>query len=331
MKVIVIGTGFGSGVMAPAWRACGCEVVSLSSRDGEAIDAALGEGADLVSVHSPPFLHRDHVGRAFERGIPVLCDKPFGLDTQAAGAMLVQASTLGLPHFVNFELRFQPARAKAKALVAAGAIGALTHVSWTMFGNGLRAKPWGWLADAAQGGGWLGAYGAHTIDFLRWLTGSEVTQCGGIGRIEVPFREDAQGTSLAATAEDAFSAWLTLGGGVTAMIDSGFSGSVALPERVLLLGSEGALELLDDWQLVLHPREGREERWEFPQSREDRYGPAFATMLPAIRSALAGARPDGLASFDDGLAVTRVLDRLKVSAATVRSEQNFPGREKVHV
>ena len=64
MKVVVIGTGFGARVVAPAFAAAdGCEVVEVvSPRDSDAIATAVARtDVDLVSVHSPPFLHAEHV------------------------------------------------------------------------------------------------------------------------------------------------------------------------------------------------------------------------------------------------------------------------------
>ena len=53
------------------------------------------------------------------------------------------------------------------------------HLNWTFFGSGLRGRKYGWINDRELGGGWIGAYGSHLIDFTRWLFGSEVADCGG--------------------------------------------------------------------------------------------------------------------------------------------------------
>lgn len=316
MRVLVVGTGYGGQVMAPAYGREGHAVQVVSPRDGRALRAALDTMPDLVSIHSPPFLHGEHVSLALDRGLAVLCDKPFGRDATEACALRDRAQALGVANFVNFELRWQPARMKLRQLLRDGAIGALQHVSWTMFGDGLRRQKHGWLFERALGGGWIGAYGAHCVDLLRWLTGSEIVECGGFARTDVPRRPDGEGVPHTATAEDAFSAWFVLGNGSTASLDTGFSTSTNLPERVVFLGSEGALELIDDASIDLHRPGAPAERIEFPYST-DRYAPALAGWLPAVTAALEGGSalaPD----FSDGAAVTVVLDQLKATVFDVR-------------
>lgn len=313
MRVLVIGTGFGAGVMAPAFEREGFAVRVISPRDGKALRLALDESPDLVSIHSPPFMHREHVDLALDRGLAVLCDKPFGLDAADAAAMRDRAQALGAANFVNFELRWKPARIKLKQLLQGGAIGTLQHVSWTMFGDGLRQQKYGWLHDAALGGGWIGAYGAHGIDMLRWLTGSEIAECGGVVRADVAQRPDSSGVLRPVSAEDAFSAWFALDNGCTASFDTGFSTASSFPERILFLGSEGAIELIGDITLELRQAGLPPERIDFADAAESGYAPALRRWLPAVVQAMAERRP--LApDFSDGAAVTDVLDRLRASA-----------------
>jgi hypothetical protein len=72
VRVGVIGTGVGTRAVAPAFEATeGCTVVALvSPRDEDAVAALCArDDVDLISVHSPPFLDRDHVDRAVEHGL----------------------------------------------------------------------------------------------------------------------------------------------------------------------------------------------------------------------------------------------------------------------
>lgn len=312
MKVLIIGTGFGQQVMAPAYVRNGASVQVVSPRDVQAVDQAIGAGADLVSIHSPPFMHRRHVMMAFDRGLAVLCDKPFGANAAEAGEMRDRARELGLPNFLNFELRWQPARLRAKQLLDAGVIGDLGHVHWSMFGNALREQRYGWLFDAERAGGWLGAYGAHVIDAVCWWADAEVTQCGGMSRTEIPVRTDATGAAHPCTAEDAFSIWAVMRNGVTLNFDSAYSTSVTVPERAMLLGSEGALELLNDRELVLHRRDAPQEAISMLEHGPDHYAAALDPWLGEVLDALQTGRhltPD----FEDGVANTQVLDQLRAT------------------
>src|SRR5436309_11848598 len=108
MKVAVVGTGFGARVVAPAFDAAdGCEVVEVvSPRDEEAVTRAIERlDVDLVSVHSPPFLHAPHVRAALAAGKAVLCDKPFAMSGDEARALAEEAAAAGAIALCNFEFR----------------------------------------------------------------------------------------------------------------------------------------------------------------------------------------------------------------------------------
>ena len=74
VRVGVIGTGFGASSVAPAFEATDdCAVVEVVTPRDDAAVAALCARADvdLISVHSPPFLHLEHVrlgDRRWSRG-----------------------------------------------------------------------------------------------------------------------------------------------------------------------------------------------------------------------------------------------------------------------
>jgi predicted dehydrogenase len=213
MKVLTIGTGIGQRVVAPIYRRLGLEVDVVSPRDSDAVRSAFARDVDLVSIHSPPALHMQHVMMALQKGCAVLCDKPFGRDAAEARAMRDRAQDVGALNFLNFEFRRQPSRAQLKRMLQDGVIGPLKHISWTFIGSGLRHQTHRWLFDSAQAGGWIGAYGSHAIDTVRWLFDDEVKDCGGMSRIETPSRVDRQGVEQAATAEDAFTAWFVMARG----------------------------------------------------------------------------------------------------------------------
>lgn len=337
MKILVVGTGFGRYAMAPVYEALGCEVEVVSPRDGDALGAALARDFDLVSVHSPPFMHHQNVMQALDAGKNVLCDKPFGRNPAEAQAMHDRARDAGVLHFLNCEFRMRPSREKLKSLIAEGAIGTPQHVHFNFFSNGLRGRDHGWLTDAAQGGGWIGAYGSHFLDTLRWLFDSEIADCGGFTRIDTRMRPGKDGTPTASTAEDAFSAWFVMENGGTANIDTCFSGAVPIPTRLIVMGSEGALELVGDTRLLVRrlPKEvpgetlTREERIarsvmagkadeviEYPPPTGEAHEPALRPWLTAVLQAIRDNRqiePD----FSDGVKVAEAMADLRAKAVKV--------------
>lgn len=302
MRVVVIGTGFGKYAAAPAYQAVGFDVEVVSPRDEAAVKAALASDVDLVSVHSPPFMHLDHVMAAIDNGRPVLCDKPFGRNADEAVAMRDRAAQAGILNFLNFEFRFNESWAKVKELADSGAIGTPAHLSWTFFGSGLRGRKFGWINDRELGGGWVGAYGSHLIDYTRWLFGSEVIDCGGVTRME--------GSPPEATAEDGYSAWFVLGNGCTAAHDTGFAAAVPTIPRATLTGSGGSIELTADTTLVVHRPGEDPETFEFPPAPRRSPPPALSSFLTQVAEALRTGTQIA-PSFDDGVAVARTMDQLR--------------------
>lgn len=318
LRVVVVGTGFGARVVAPVFTATeGCAVVDVvSPRDDAAVAAACGRrDVDLVSVHSPPFLHAAHVGRALDAGHAVLCDKPFGRSATESAELLRAAEAAGVVHLVNFEFRFDPARARLRALVREGAIGSVEHVAWTHASAGSRVplRRFGWLFEQAKGGGWIGAWGSHAVDALRWIVGEpEPSTVRGHLRTTIPRRPGADGALRRCDAEDGFTASLLTSDGATIALDATFAAPVTLAPRLTLIGRVGVLECVADERVVLRRDDGtREVVAELPLGG-DRHLEPMRRWAEVVRDAVrtTGAPPDA-PTFADGLACARVLDALR--------------------
>jgi predicted dehydrogenase len=314
VRVGVIGTGFGARVVAPVFAATdGCEVVDVvSARDARGVAELCRRELDLVSVHSPPFLHAEHVRAAVSAGHHVLCDKPFGVHAREAEEMLGLAEAGEVVHAVNFEFRHQPARRRVHDLVHDGAVGPVEHVQWTSTNAVFRhpRREYGWLFDRSRGGGWVGAWGSHAVDALRWLLG-EIRDATARCRVTIPERPDADGRSRKVDAEDAFTAWLESEAGATAMLDSSSSAPVSTAHRILVEGADGVLENIGDGKVVWRRADGTRE--EFSEVRSEAGGDPHLVPMRRWAELLRDAVRDGepiVPSFADGLACRRVLDRL---------------------
>lgn len=317
MNVGVIGTGFGSRVVAPVFDATdGCRVVGVvSARDDAAVTALVTRAdVDLVSIHSPPYLHGAHVRLALHEGKAVLCDKPFALDPLDAAAMLGAAQAAGVVHLVNFEFRYHPARRLVRDLIRGGAIGEVEHISWVHLSAGTRVplRPFGWLFDRGLGGGWIGAWASHAVDTLRFCVG-EVVAATGSPRFDVRERPDGRGVVRECTAEDGLTAELELEGGVTVSIDSSFAATVNLPPRLTMLGSAGGIEVVADSRVTLRSAGGKRE--DIPLGVRDgaeRHEGPMRIWAEVVRDAVeSGITPDGAPTFADGHACDVVLARLR--------------------
>ncbi len=317
LRIGVIGRGFGARVVAPVFAAIdGCEVVDVVSPCEPLLVAELcarGD-VDLVSIHSPPFLHREHVERALDAGHAVLCDKPFGRNAAEAEAMTRAAEDAGVVHLVNFEFRFDPARRRLCEIVRAGRLGRVEHVHWTAWSSGSRVplRPYGWLFDRALGGGWVGAWGSHAVDYLRTVFGEIVTVSARC-RTVIPERPDPDGKLHRCTAEDSFTASLSTDTGTTITIDTSFAAPANLASRLVVVGSTGVLEDVGDRRLTIRDERGAREEIELDAPEGDLHLAPMRTWAHVVRDVVqAGTVLPGVPTFRDGLACARVLDRLRV-------------------
>jgi predicted dehydrogenase len=311
VRVGVIGTGFGASTVAPAFDATDdCTVVDVvTPRDDSAVASLCARSdVDLISVHSPPFLHVEHVCRAIEAGHAVHCDKPFGLDADESATMTELAKEAGIVNLLNFERRFDPGRERLRALLHDGAIGDPNHFQYSRF-IAAPGRPYTWLCSNELGGGWLAGQGSHLIDCCRWLFG-EIVEAVAVLRTALTERPDADGQLHRCDADDGFVASLRTATDVTAVIDCSLETPVSTPERMAVFGSAGMLELDDDG-IVLRAAEGDVETYEIDLQGKV---PLILSMerwagriCDAVRT---GVVQPGWPTFDDGLACAVVMDRM---------------------
>jgi predicted dehydrogenase len=309
----VIGTGFGARVVAPAFAAVeGCEVVEvLSSRDARAVENMCRRtDLDLISVHSPPFVHASDVRLALANNHNVLCDKPFSMDVLEGEALVAEAERARIIHLVNFEFRFHPVRVRLKELVDEGAIGRPRHMQWTHLSSGSRMplRPHGWLFDRKLGGGWIGAFGSHAVDFVRWTFG-EIVESHSFLRTEIDERPDRTGALIPVDVEDGFTAFLVTESNVTVTIDSSFACAATFAPRMLINGTEGLLECVADARIVLRRDDGSRRDIEVETAADPHLG-SMQRWAELVRDAVRDHRQIE-PSFADGLACDRVLEQLR--------------------
>jgi predicted dehydrogenase len=297
----------------------------VSPRDGDAIAKAVARAdVDLVSVHSPPFLHAEHVRAAIGTGKAVLCDKPFALNAREASDLVEEAAAAGAIALCNFEFRLHPVRRLLRELVRTDALGTIEHVQWTHLSAGSRVplRRYGWLFDRARGGGWIGAWGSHAIDTIRWCFG-EVSSVDARARIDISHRPDEHGEMHACTAEDGLSAALGLETGVTVNIDSTFAASAPVPPRITVLGAGAVCEILADERVAVRHADGTREDLTptLPGKRTgaDRHTEPMRRFVEVVRDVvISGEVPPGVPTFADGRACDLVLDRLRAAPVFTR-------------
>ncbi len=148
-------------------------VRELAARTGAALVAAPEAlpdppGTVLALVSTPHALHAPHVAAALARGWHVLCDKPFVVQATEGEALAAQAAQRGKINAVAFNRRFDRGFRRARAALAAGAIGAPRFVQAVQLGY----EKGGWILDPtlAGAGPFLGR-ASHMADIIPWLLG----------------------------------------------------------------------------------------------------------------------------------------------------------------
>ncbi len=158
-RIAVVGAGYFAGFHLEGWRACGAEVVALCDIDAERLGALANRfdvrgtyahvrtlldqaQPSLLDVVLPPAAQQAVVAEALARGIPVICQKPFGRDLQEARAMTALAAQQRTPLVVHENFRFTPWFRECRRLIDRGHFGRVHGISFRLRpgdGQGPRA------------------------------------------------------------------------------------------------------------------------------------------------------------------------------------------------
>jgi predicted dehydrogenase len=263
IRVGVIGVGWGSIVLAPAFRAVPeFEVAAICSRRPDRVAEAgqkLGiedtstdwesfvrrDDLDLIAVCTPTDLHHDQTIAALRAGKHVLCEKPAAVDSAQAKNMLDVAEQSGVVHAVNFEGRWLVDRLPVWDLVADGYLGQPYLARVTTVGDlwhPSRRLQSEWMYSVEDGGGYLMGLSSHDIDFLTALFGEPEAVCADV-TTTLPTREREDGSLLEVTADDTSTVLMRMKSGVTVSVSSSMIG-LHVDRRVLeAYGSEGTIEI----------------------------------------------------------------------------------------
>jgi predicted dehydrogenase len=350
IRVGIIGTGFGAKVHSPMMNFHnGFDVVAISSvTRGDIEEARLVSGIeniytdwklmleqeqlDLVVVASAVYLHKEMVISAYKKGIHVLCEKPMAINTDQSAEMISAKNSAQKLGLINHEFRFLPARTKVKEILDSESLGQILHVRYLCsFENysSLVSRSRGWLGQAEQGGGMLGAIGSHMTDTLQWLTTSKFKDVMANLPIHVPLQTDGSGHVETRTADDAFQVIGTLQNGATVTMELlSAANQTANTWRLEIFGTKGTLIMLDDNKVFYS--EGTASLQELELLPEitapnempaiaARYYNGFHRMLDALyETFISGEKHPYLADFEDGYATQKVLDAVRLSSGEGR-------------
>ncbi len=337
LRVVVAGTSFAGAVQIPVFQShARTQVVALSSgHHDRAIAVAQEHGIaaaytdfeemldierpDLVSITTPPDLHHPMVLSAAQRGIHILCEKPFALDGIQAGEMLKAADAAGVVAMVDFEFRYLPARTFLMDLLRQNYVGKIRMVEFSAH-FGWRSDTgdvgWNWWSDKRRGGGLLGAIGSHAVDSLQMWMGEPRRIMCDLSTF-VPEREGE-----AVTSDDALAMIIEFESGAQAVLHMSAVAGVEM-SQVGIYGSTGQL-LIPDYRglsILGGKRSSRTvqaldipSRYRLPKEAGHFLRPPFRALVESLVNAIEGGHPSPHPNFTDGLVSQRILDGARASS-----------------
>lgn len=298
------------------------------------------DDVDVVDICVPGHLHAEIAVAAIEAGKHVLVEKPLANTLVEAEKMVDVARAArrhGVRSMVGFNYRRVPALALARQHVADGRIGTVRQVRVSYLQDWLvdAQAPMSWrLRRESAGSGALGDLGSHAVDQVRHLLGQEIESVSGRTETFVRRRPGDDGPEDV-TVDDA--AWATLrtsGGAVVSLEVSRMASGRKNALQIEVYGDRGSLrfdlESLNDlWVcldgaafptrvLVTEPDQPYLDGW-WPPGHVLGWDHTFTHQAADFLAAVADGT-DPTPSFEDGLAVQRVLEAVEASAADHSAE-----------
>jgi levoglucosan dehydrogenase len=212
---------------------------------------------DAVIIASTNETHHEITMAALDRGLPVLCEKPLGMNIAEARQMADAARQRDVITMVPFTYRFMPTNQYVKRLITDGYVGQPYHLSMRYFAGYARDGAYAWRFDQAKAGsGILGDLGSHWLDMARWFLGEVIAVSAQSDRF-VSRAPRTDGTAYTQAEDSAV---------ILARFESGASATLQVSavcwegtpfgqiHELDLHGSGGTLHAVNDWDHVQEVR-----------------------------------------------------------------------------
>jgi myo-inositol 2-dehydrogenase/D-chiro-inositol 1-dehydrogenase len=260
------------------------------------------QDVEAVVIASPAVVHDEHIALAAAAGKPVFSEKPLADTVAKAEAAARAVTAAGIPFQIGFQRRYDRGYARAKELIAAGAIGEVE-----MF-RGMSCDRLGPIEFLRTSGGIFMDLASHDFDAARFLTGQEITEVFAIGAVLVePELETFDDVDYAI-------ALLRFGNGALGVVQESWRAPYGYDIRAEVHGSKGKVvaEVDEKFPMVLYDERGK------VSTRHDqfleRFSDAYRAELQAFVDALHAGTPP-TPGIEDGLQAVRV------AAAATRSRR----------
>ncbi|MEE4235993.1 MAG: Gfo/Idh/MocA family oxidoreductase [Anderseniella sp.] len=283
LKVAVAGAGYFARLHHDAWSRVPGVVLAGISDINEAAARAAGEAAgvphftdmtamldevqsDLVDIVTPPSSHLPLIRVAMQRGIPVICQKPFCASQEEAREAVELSRQAGKFICVHENFRFQPWYRKVKELLDQGALGQVYQITFRLRpGDGqgpdayLSRQPYFQKMERFL----VHETGVHWIDTFRYLAGNPSAVFADLRRLNPVIAGEDAGLMI-----------FDMPGGVRGvldcnrLVDHAASNLRRTMGELLVEGSAASLRLDGEGRLLLRSH-GVVEETEIPFSFKD--------------------------------------------------------------
>ncbi|MBE5809204.1 MAG: Gfo/Idh/MocA family oxidoreductase [Clostridiales bacterium] len=222
------------------------------------------DNVDAVSICTANNAHAAATIQALNCGRHVLCEKPMATTLKDCEDMAQAARAAGRVLMLGHDQLFMPVHQKARALIAAGAIGrpitfrtTFAHAgpeSWTGTGNT-------WFFDKRRAAmGALGDLGIHKTDLIRFLLGEDIVR---VNAVTATLNKTYPDGSPITVDDNAVCIYEMESGATGTMQVSWTSYGMAEDNSTRICGTEGTLHIMEDpaLPLILETKDGARECW----------------------------------------------------------------------
>ena len=307
-KFGIVGAGAISQGYAQAFQTCDqCSVVGVADLRpkaaaslAEVLDCpALGSHEELakeceldaVLISTPPASHPEIALHFIERGIPVLCEKPFAITSKEASHVIDAARQKGVKITMASKFRYVDDVIRAKQIVDSGILGEIVlfenaFTSWVDMSKRWNSNP------AVSGGGVLIDNGTHSFDIARYFMGplAEVHVIEGKRSQNLPVEETVR-------------VYVRSAGGVIGNIDLSWSINKEIDRYISIYGTRGTVWV--GWKESRY-RQSSSPDWVKFGNGYDKVG-AFRNQILNFANAIHG-EDRLLIDSDDALASVEVVE-----------------------
>lgn len=277
----------------PAARAAAAELVPGIKVSVDANSVLADPDVDLIYIATPPAFHHDLAVAALAQGKHVFCEKPLAVDIAEGVAMAAAASAAGKVTGVNFALSDRTSVLHLEKQLDSGALGQIRAVE-------IRLQFPQWPREFQRDAGWLN--GREQGGFVREVLSHFIYLTQRLfGPLQIRFHQAVFPTD--GSAETWLSASLTAGG-IPVQITAGAGLASEVTYEWFAWGATTSYQL-KDWGKLFEFRHGQWFQIPMPAQQGDE-----ASRLALLATAIRGGPLRNIASFEESLAVQRIIEEL---------------------